>query len=92
MQKDSSKITASEWIREVLDKHSNEIRDTSMETYNHNYKRYIKDYFSNIPLRDIRPQHLDEYYKILSKKLSTNSMCSINTILNKAFTEAECLN
>lgn len=91
MQKDSSKITASEWIREVLDKHSNEIRDTSMETYNHNYKRYIKDYFSNIPLRDIRPQHLDEYYKILSKKLSTNSMCSINTILNKAFTEAEML-
>lgn len=90
-QKDITQISVSDWVKETLDKRAKNVRDTSMETYEQNYNRYIKDYFSNVMLRDIKPIDMDRYYSLMSQKLSTNSLAILRTVLNRAFEEAVML-
>lgn len=91
MREDTNKLTLSAWVEETLEKVSKEVRDTTMVTYVSNYNAYIKDYFGNMLLRDITPKIMDKYYKILSQRLSTCTMKTTTSILNRAFKEAVVL-
>lgn len=91
MKEETSTLTLSQWVEEILEKVSKEVRDTTRVTYIQNYNAYIKDYFDNILLRDITPKTMDKYYKILSQRISTNTMRITNSILNRAFKEAVIL-
>lgn len=91
LMKDTDDVSVSQWVSEILEKKSKEVRDTSMITYWSNYNTYIKDYFSDVLLRNVSPKIMDRFFKSLSERVSSSTMGTTSAILSRAFKEAVIL-
>lgn len=85
-----TKITVGEWLETWLNEYKKpKLRPTTWESYQGLVSRYIAPALGRIPLKDLRPEHLQKLYNdILAKGLSPRTARHVYVVLHQALKRA----
>ncbi len=84
-----SKITVADWLdRWLQDYKKMELRPTTWESYFVIVKNHLKPEVGKLPLRDLRPEHLQRLYNEKLKTLSPRRVRYIHTVIHQALKQA----
>ena len=87
----SDNILFLDWVDKWMEQKRNEVRLVTYEGYESNLRTYIIPFFTPLKLllRDVSPQHVQDYYnKSMKKGLSANSVQKHNVIIRGALQDA----
>ena len=79
-----------DWIDTWLEQKKNEVRQNTYEGYKLYFDVHIKPYFEklDVSLKDLSPQHIQDYYNLKSKTLSASSIKKHHAVIHGALQDA----
>lgn len=82
----ADKVILAEWVKTWLYDYSKAVvRKTTWDSYESVYRVHVRDHkIGQIPLKDLRPEHLQKFYNEKAKAISSRTVKYIHNVISQA--------